>query len=110
MERVHVRDRPELAHFDQADTPRYYPSGSKELAGEAHRRLHQATNAENIKLQGGNTSMNNEALIEAYKRAYSRSELQGIRGDLRTPKGNPIPGGANFPPSSAFDVLLKSYE
>lgn len=53
VERANVVDRPGLSQFDEASTPRYYPSGSAESAGQAHVRLHQATAAEGIALKGG---------------------------------------------------------
>jgi len=85
IERVNVKNRNNLAHFDQKGTPRYYPMGSPENAGQAHIRLHAATKRTGIKLRGGNPSMTDEELINNYIKAYSDPELEGIFGSLRTP-------------------------
>ena len=104
-ERVNVAGRPNLAGLDASDTPRFYPVGSAENAGQAHVRLHQATRAERIKLRGGNPQMSDDELLAAYQRAYSRPELQAIRGELRTPTGKPI--GTNLTPREAWSKLME---
>jgi hypothetical protein len=109
VERSNAAGRTALSQFDQANTPRYYPNTTPEAAGAAHVRLHQATAAEGIQLKGGNPNLNDQQLLDAYVRAYSRPEIQGIRGDVRTPTGAPIPGGTNVGPADAIDALLKYY-
>lgn len=109
VERANVRGRPDLAHFDKKETPRYYPNGSPEAAGKAHVRLHRATKAEGIKLKD-NPDLTDDQLMDAYKRAYSRPEVQGIKGDVRTPNGQAIPGGEGVAPADAFDALRNHYE
>ncbi|MDN6886171.1 LysM domain-containing protein, partial [Variovorax sp. CAN2819] len=108
VERVNVEGRPELSVFDQKSTPRYYPSGSAESAGQAHIRLHRATAAEGIDL-GDNPGLTSMQLLEKYRSAYARPEIQGIRGDVRTPKGSPIPNGSNVTPQEAIESLLIYY-
>ena len=109
IERANVKKRNTLFIFDRPETPRFYPrAGWPEGAGEAHRRLHAATRAEKITL-GGNANMSDRQLLEAYKRAYTRPEIQSILGDLRTPYGDPIPGGINVTPAQAFETLLRYY-
>lgn len=43
IERSNVRERADLSMYDQLETPRYYPYGTPESAGQAHIRLHEAT-------------------------------------------------------------------
>jgi hypothetical protein len=110
VEKANVRGRSALSVFDQPNTPTFYPQGATKFhVGESHRRLHAATRAEGIKLRGGNPNMNDQQLLDAYRRAYSRPEIQGIRGDVRTSRGTPIPGGANVTPSQAYEALLRFY-
>lgn len=106
MERFNVEGRTGLSQFDTAGTPRYYPYGTAENAGQAHIRLHEDTRGAGIELQGGNPGMADADLINAYKQAYSNSALDGISGDLRTPNSSVVVG-RNFTPSQAFEELLK---
>jgi hypothetical protein len=53
--------------------------------------------------------MTDQQLLDNYQAAYSRQEIQGIIGDVRTPKGTAIPGGAQVPPSKAMEALLRFY-
>ena len=106
IERVNVKGRPDLTHFDQKTTPRFYPKGTPESAGQAHMRIHQATKEAGIGLQGGNPNMTDAQLIDAYKKAYSNSKLEGIVGDLRTPDGKVVVG-KDLTPTQAMDELLK---
>lgn len=92
-EKVNVAGRSDLAALDTAETPRFYPEGSPENAGQAHIRLHRATKAEGISLRGGNPGMSDEGLLGAYGQACNRPELGGIRGSLRAPGGDPIATG-----------------
>jgi hypothetical protein len=107
VERVNVAGRPELAPLDTRQTPRYYPAGTPENAGRAHMRLHKATAAEGLERRGGNPSMSVSDLMDAYSRAYSRPEVEGITGDLRAPKGQPLLRDAS--PLEAFSALRDWY-
>jgi len=106
VERVNVEGRPNLAQFDTPQTPRFYPQGSPENAGQAHIRMHQATKQAGIDLQGGNPEINDSQLLNLYERAYSNPSLDGIRGDLRTPNSSTVVG-QNITPAQAFEELLK---
>ncbi|MBQ7002577.1 MAG: hypothetical protein IJN57_01230 [Oscillospiraceae bacterium] len=90
--------------FDMGNTPRYYPNGTPESAGQAHIRLHEATRNQGIKLQG-NPTMSDAVLIENYRKAYNDPNLSGIRGDLRTPDSSKIVA-TNVTPGEAFEYLL----
>lgn len=68
-------------------------------------RLHRATSAEGVQLKGRNTNMSNQQLLESYNRAYSRPELNGIRGELRTPNGQ-VNLGLNLSPSEVLQRLM----
>ncbi|MEO8842100.1 MAG: hypothetical protein ABI704_11050 [Kofleriaceae bacterium] len=105
FERANVQGRPKFAKFDKPGTPRYYPHGSDENAGQAHLRIHDATDAAGIKL--GGSQLTNDDIINAYKKAYADPSLHGIEGDLRLPNGTAVPGGTNVTPGQAFDALLK---
>jgi hypothetical protein len=105
VEKAQVAERPDLAQFDKKDTPRYYPDGSPENAGEAHRRMHEATRQAGIQLhKGGNPTWSDQTLLDTYQQAYSNPSLQGIRGQLRTPKGDTLMG-SGLTPEEAFALL-----
>ena len=106
VERSNVRGRASLASFDTTDTPRYYPYGTPESAGQAHIRLHEATRNAGIKLREGNPNLSDFELIERYKKAYNNSALNGIRGELRLPDSSRIIV-ADVIPSKAFMALLE---
>ena len=102
-----VKDRQNLGIYDTKETPRYYPSGGSENAGQAHIRLHKSTKKEGIKLrQNSNNDMSDEELIDAYRRAYGDTELDGILGDLRTPNCATIIC-TDASPGEAFENLLR---
>jgi len=105
VEKVNVEGRPDLAHFNTPETPRFYPKGTPESAGQAHVRLHQATKNAGIKLQGGNPSLSDAELLNAYRKAYSSESIQGIVGDLRTPNGKTVVG-TDLTASQSFEQLL----
>lgn len=104
IERVNTKGRSQLAKFDKANTPRFYPDGTPEQAGQAHLRIHDATKNAEIKLQGGNPSMTDDQLLNAYRKAYSDPSLDGIRGDLRLPDGTVVAKGVTV--KDAFEKLL----
>lgn len=104
FERANVKNRPSFAKLDQSGTPRYYPETSPENAGQAHLRLHDATDAAGVDL--GGSTMTNDELIAAYKTAYSSPSLAGIKGDLRTPNGGLVLA-TDVTPGVAFDKLLE---
>jgi hypothetical protein len=107
FERANITGRPDLAALNLPETPTYFPSGSPEAAGVAHVRLHQATVRAGIRLgRAGNPHLSDSELIEAYRRAYSDPELNGIRGDLRVPRAGPILA-QNVSPAEAFEALLR---
>lgn len=106
VERANVRGRTGLQVFDEADTPRFYPNGTPENAGQAHIRLHEATRNEGIRLRGGNSNLTDQQLLDAYRRAYSNPNLNGIQGSLRTPNSS-VNLGDNLTPSQAFDRLMQ---
>jgi len=103
FERANVKDRPSFAKLDQPRTPRYYPKTSPENAGQAHLRLHDATNAAGVDL--GGSTMTNDELIAAYEKAYADPSLDGIKGDLRTPNGGLVLA-TDVTPGEAFATLL----
>ena len=105
FEKANVSGRAKFAKLDKPGTPRYYPYGSDENAGQAHLRIHDATDAAGIKL--GGSRLTNADIINAYKRAYADPSLNGIKGDLRLPNGTPVLGGTGVTPGQAFDALLK---
>jgi len=111
---VHLVDRgpskgnPTLAKFARPDTPRYYPGGSPENAGQAHLRIHDATREIgkiDLKKPLGGFRTERE-LIDAYRRAYADPRLLGIRGDLRTPDGKNVIA-SNLSPAEAFAKLME---
>src|SRR5262249_48548778 len=104
FERANVKNRPSFVKLDQKGTPRYYPDGSAENAGQAHLRLHDATDAAGISL-GNNPNMTDSDFINTYKKAYSDPSLNGIKGDLRTPDGTLVLG-TGLTPAEAFDELI----
>ncbi|MEW6352249.1 MAG: Ig-like domain-containing protein, partial [Thermodesulfobacteriota bacterium] len=106
IERVNVEGRPSLLALDQAGTPRFYPHGSPENAGQAHIRLHLATRSVGIKLQGGNPGMSDLELIKLYERAFCDPSLNGIRGSLRTPDAKVVVSPDTTPPD-ALRLLLE---
>ena len=53
--------------------------------------------------------MTDEQLLASCQKAYLRPEIQGIRGDVRTPTGTPIPGGVGVNPAQAIEALFKYY-
>ncbi len=57
------------------NTPRLYPYGSPESAGQAHIRLHEATRKEGIRLRGGNPEMSDTDLMNHYTNAYNNPSL-----------------------------------
>jgi hypothetical protein len=103
FERANVKGRTLLTKLDQPGTPRYYPEGSPENAGQAHLRLHDATADAGIEL--GGSQLTDTDIIGAYQRAYSSPSLDGIRGDLRLPNGTMF--AKNVTPREAFDALVK---
>ncbi|OYP01251.1 hypothetical protein CG709_11340 [Lachnotalea glycerini] len=105
IERSNVRGRSALSMYDQPETPRYYPYGTPESAGQAHIRLHEATRNQGIKLRGGNSGMSDQQLLDNYTSAYNNSSLEGIRGDLRTPNSSNVVV-TNVTPSEAMTTLL----
>ena len=106
IERSNVRGRSQLSIYDKADTPRYYPYGSSESAGQAHIRLHESTRNQGIKLRGGNPGMSDVELLSNYERAYNNPSLSGIRGDLRTPDSSNVVI-TNVTPGEAYDALRR---
>jgi len=106
IERSNVRGRSELSIYDQPETPRYYPYGTPESAGQAHISLHKATKNQGIKLRGGNSGMSDQQLLDNYTNAYNNSNLDGIRGDLRTPNSSNVVV-TNVIPSEAMNALLE---
>ena len=105
VERVNTRGRSALSKFDKPNTPRFYPDGIPEQAGQAHLRIHDASKKAGIKLQGGNPLMTDDQLLNAYRSAYSDSSLDGIRGDLRLPDGTVVAKGVSV--KDAFEKLLQ---
>ena len=106
VERANVRGRTGLSCYDVPETPRFYPYGTPESAGQAHIRLHEATRNEGIRLRGGNPGMTDADLINHYTDAYNNPSLNGIRGDLRTPNSSNVVA-TNVTPSEAFAALIK---
>ena len=104
VERVNTRGRSDLAIYDKSYTPRYYPYGSPENAGQAHKRLHSATKVQGIRLQGGNPGVSSKELMKMYERAYSNDSLNGIKGDLRTPNSKTVIA-QDVNPKEAFEAL-----
>lgn len=108
VERGPAKASPRLRKFDQPDTPRFYPNGSPQNAGQAHLRLHDATReVGRIDLKkplGGFTT--EEDLLAAYRRAYADPRLNGIRGDLRTPDGRTVLA-TDVTPAEALAKLLE---
>lgn len=106
VEKVNVKGRKNLKNYNKSKTPRYYPYGTPENAGQAHLRLHEATKKEGIRLQGGNPNLSDKELIKKYKIAYADPELEGILGDLRTPNSKTIIA-TNATPKQAMEELQK---
>ncbi len=105
VERANVRERTGLVIYDQSNTPRFYPYGTPESAGQAHIRLHEATRNQGIRLRG-NPSMSDAELLNNYNNAYSNPEFSGICGDLRTPNGLTVIA-TDVTPAEAFQALLE---
>lgn len=103
FERANVKGRPAFAKLDEAGTPRFYPSGTPENAGQAHLRIHDATARAGVSL--GGSRLTDEQLINAYKKAYTDPSLSGIKGDLRVPAGPTIK--SDVTPGEAFAALLQ---
>lgn len=103
FERSNVKGRPALSKFDQPGTPRYFPAGTPENAGQAHLRIHDATAKAGINL--GSSPLTDDAIINAYKKAYSDASLGGIKGELRIPGGKTLASGVT--PGQAFEDLLE---
>ena len=108
VERVNTRGRPDMAQFNTAQTPRFYPYGSEENAGQAHIRMHESTRNAGIRLQGGNPNMSSQELMNRYKNAYNAPSLQHIRGDLRTPDSSTVIA-TNVSVGEAFRRLEQMY-
>lgn len=106
VERQNVRGRPGMTPYDQPNTPRYYPAGGPENAGQAHIRLHQASSQAGIARRGGNPGLSDTALADRYRSAYADPMLEGIRGDLRTPDGKSVIA-KDVTPLQALEALLK---
>lgn len=106
IEKANIKGRSELGKYNTTETPRYYPYGSPESAGQAHIRLHEATRNQGIKLRGGNPELSDEELIEKYMKAYNSEELSGIRGELRTPDSSVVIA-EDVTPSEAYKLLLE---
>lgn len=106
VERSNVKGRSEFAMYDREDTPRYYPYGTPENAGQAHIRMHAATRGGGIKLRGGNPGLTAAELEALYNAAYSDSSLNGIRGDLRTPDSSVVIA-KNVTPAEAWRYLME---
>ncbi len=92
--------------YNRPDTPRYYPGGTPESAGQAHIRLHEATRSEGIRLRGGNAGMTDQQLLNSYARAYNSPNISHITGDLRTPDGSTVIA-KNVSPSQAYAALIE---
>ncbi len=112
IERVNVRNRSALAHFDGEKTPRFYPdtafkdeAAANHSRGLAHQRLHAATREAGIRLQGGNPDLSDMQLLEKYDRAYSSQILHGIKGSIRTPDSSSVIG-MKATPQEAYRRLL----
>lgn len=106
VERQNVPSRSGMAAYDQPQTPRFYPEGGPENAGQAHIRMHQATKGAGIKGRGGNPGISEADLIAKYKAAYADPICDGIKGDLRTPDGSSvIAKGVTV--LEAFEALVK---
>jgi len=82
IEKANVNGRSNLMKYNVKETPRYYPYGTAESAGQAHVRLHEATRNQGIKLRGGNPNMTDSELINRYGEAHNEESLSGIRGEL----------------------------
>jgi RHS repeat-associated protein len=109
-ERSVVADRSALSALDTASTPRYYPAGTAEAAGQAHLRLHEATAEAGIALKrGANAAMSDEALLQAYQRAYSNPSLRGIRGDVRLPDGSGAIAN-DVDPAGAWGAMMNWFQ
>lgn len=106
VDRAVTKGSPSLAKFNRPNTPRFYPQGSAENAGEAHRRLHEAgRKVSGIKLEPRGGFADEKQLLDAYRKAYSDPSVEPIRGELRTPDGKLVLG-KNLTPREAFEKLL----
>lgn len=105
-ERHNIEGRSDLSVFDTKDTPRFYPYGDKYNAGMAHVLMHRATEAAGIERRGRNDGLSTSELTSLYTQAYSDPMLDGIYGELRTPKGTVFLGGA-LTPAEAFERLTR---
>ncbi|WP_394903740.1 RHS repeat-associated core domain-containing protein, partial [Clostridium butyricum] len=108
VERTNVKGRTKLLDFDTKDTPRFYPYGTAQSAGEAHKRLHRATKNNGIKLKNGNPNLSDNNLLQKYFNAYHSKDLKGIKGELRTKGKNIIAENVN--PGEAFDKLMNWFD
>ncbi|MGA9998451.1 MAG: DUF4157 domain-containing protein [Pyrinomonadaceae bacterium] len=106
VERQNVPSRPGMSAYDQPQTPRFYPEGGPENAGQAHIRMHQATKGAGIKGRGGNPGVAEADLIGKYKAAYADPICDGIKGDLRTPDGSKVIA-KDVTVLEAFEALVK---
>jgi len=105
VERSSIRRHPDMKHFNQRYTPRYYPYHTPENAGAAHVRLHEATRAAGIELRGGNPDKSRDELLGAYGTAYNSPDIAQIKGDLRTPNSKTVVA-TNVNPAQAYAALL----
>jgi len=106
VERSNVKGRPDLDCYDQSKTPRFYPYGTPENAGQAHLRIHESTRTHGIDITGGNPDISSPKLLEMYDDAYFDPMLDGIRGDLRNPSGTTIIA-VDVTPGEAYMLLLE---
>lgn len=107
VDRAVTKGSAALSKFNQPNTPRFYPKGAAENAGEAHRRIHEAgRKVSGIKLRPMGGFRNEQELLDAYRRSYADESLSGIRGDLRTPDGKNVIA-TDVSPAEAFEKLLK---
>jgi hypothetical protein len=106
VERQNVPSRPGMSVYDKPNTPRFYPEGGPENAGQAHIRMHQATKGAGISGRGGNPGLTEGQLIGKYQSAYADPLLDGIRGDLRTPDGSSVIA-KGVTPLEAFNKLVE---
>lgn len=60
-----------------------------------------------VKLRGGNPNMTDAELLARYREADQDETLASVRGDLRAPDGEIVPGGENVTAAEAYELLLK---
>jgi len=117
IERQNVKNRAALADLDKKETLRFYPYSWKLIdkedikynAGAAHVRLHEEVEAAGMARRGGNPDFSINELLEIYDKGYSSKKLNGIVGELRTPKGQAAPNHKNLTPYQAFEALIEYY-